>query len=302
MAERYSKTVLLGFIHIFLIVVTGNAQGDKNEKHMLVAMRMIGHQILLNAGDSSSRVLPIEDKKGRYKIKFDAAFQFNPDELVNTIDSVIKKTNIANRYIVEVNSCSTGEVVYSYEMGGPANVDIVPCGTRVPPKACYSIFISIFDEADPGLAKGASPGGQQNSFLSIALSVIAGVMLIGLFVYFRKKKQQPVIGDSEPVDPNMITIGNYRFDTVNSELLFENEKVELSAKESDLLLLLYNAVNTTVEREVMLKNIWRDDGDYIGRTLDVFISKLRKKLEADANIRIINSRGIGYKLVLNGKH
>ena len=127
-------------------------------------------------------------------------------------------------------------------------------------------------------------------------------MLIGLFVYIRKKKRKPLKDDSGPVDPNMISIGNYRFDTLNSELLFENQKTELSAKESDLLLLLYHAVNTTVEREVILKDIWADDGDYIGRTLDVFISKLRKKLEDDTNVKIVNIRGIGYKLVLNGKH
>ena len=154
MAERFFKTALLIFIPVFLLTITGNAQVDHDEQHMLVSMRMIGHQILLNAGDSTSRVLPIEKKSGRYKIQFDAAFQFNPDELVNTIDSVVKKTNIANRYIVAVNTCATEEVIYSYEMGGPVNADIVPCGSRVPPKACYSIFISIFDKTDPGLGKG----------------------------------------------------------------------------------------------------------------------------------------------------
>jgi hypothetical protein len=60
-----------------------------------------------------------------------------------------------------------------------------------------------------------------------------------------------------------------------------------------------SSVNATVERDDILKSVWGDDGDYVGRTLDVFISKLRKKLEADSNIKIINIRGIGYKLVLN---
>ena len=147
--------------------------------------------------------------------------------MVNTIDSVVKKTNIANRYIVAVNTCATEEVIYSYEMGGPVNADIVPCGSRVPPKACYSIFISIFDKTDPGLGKGTSPGKVPNSFLTASLSFIAVLMLIGLFVYIRKKKRKPLKDDSGPVDPNMISIGIYRFDTLNSELLFENQKTEL---------------------------------------------------------------------------
>jgi len=60
---------------------------------------------------------------------------------------------------------------------------------------------------------------------------------------------------------------------------------------------LPNAVNTTVEREVILNIVWGDEGDYVGRTLDVFISKLRKKLEVDSSIKIVNIRGVGYKLV-----
>ena len=97
----------------------------------------------------------------------------------------------------------------------------------------------------------------------------------------------------------MISLGAYQFDKRNSELLFENRSVDLTSKEAELLLLLYDAVNTSVEREVILNRVWGDEGDYVGRTLDVFISKLRKKLEADSSVKIVNIRGIGYKLVLN---
>ncbi|MBT8195742.1 MAG: winged helix-turn-helix domain-containing protein, partial [Bacteroidia bacterium] len=70
-------------------------------------------------------------------------------------------------------------------------------------------------------------------------------------------------------------------------------------KEADLLLLLYNSANTTVERETILIRVWGNDGDYVGRIMDVFISKLRKKLEADTSVKIVNIRGIGYKLVMD---
>ena len=62
--------------------------------------------------------------------------------------------------------------------------------------------------------------------------------------------------------------------------------------------MLYEKLNETVEKEVILKEVWGDEGDYVGRTLDVFISKLRKKLEADPNVKIVNIRGVGYKLVV----
>ena len=92
-------------------------------------------------------------------------------------------------------------------------------------------------------------------------------------------------------------IGASKFDQKNRALSFENNSVELSNKEAELLYLLCTAANTPVAREVILQNVWGDEGDYVGRTLDVYISKLRKKLEADTSVKIVNIRGIGYKLV-----
>ena len=54
-----------------------------------------------------------------------------------------------------------------------------------------------------------------------------------------------------------------------------------------------------MEREVLLNKVWGDQGDYVGRTLDVFISKLRKKLEADPHVKIVSIRGVGYKMVID---
>ncbi len=82
-------------------------------------------------------------------------------------------------------------------------------------------------------------------------------------------------------------------------LRYQNQIIELSSKETDLLAILLKFVNETVERDVILNVVWGDEGDYIGRTLDVFISKLRKKIEADDSLKIVNIRGIGYKLVVN---
>jgi DNA-binding response OmpR family regulator len=58
-------------------------------------------------------------------------------------------------------------------------------------------------------------------------------------------------------------------------------------------------MDETIEREKILNVVWGDEGDYVGRTLDVFISKLRKKFSGDENVKIINVRGVGYKLMLS---
>jgi len=80
-------------------------------------------------------------------------------------------------------------------------------------------------------------------------------------------------------------------------LIYKGDIIELSSKETDLLFLLFNHKNKVMTRENILQIVWGDEGDYIGRTLDVFISKLRKKLAKDPNVKIVNVRGIGYKLI-----
>ena len=103
------------------------------------------------------------------------------------------------------------------------------------------------------------------------------------------------------MNPNLIPMGSSWFDEKNMVLLFGDNKVELSHKEGELLSLLYASANLPVEREEILKKIWGDDGDYVGRTLDVFISKLRKKLEPENDVKIVNIRGVGYKLLLGAQ-
>ncbi len=290
---------IVSIILYSIILLAGPActRVDTNERHILVSMRMIGHSILHNSGDSSSRVLPVKKEADRYKIQFESEFQFIPEKLAATIDSVVKKTGLAKSYIAEVEECKTGELVYSFEIRNPSGADIVPCGSRTMGRACYNIYITILDAGESSLTAGLYAGFVQVNYLLVFLLLTIALILTGTFLYVKKKTQKPLI---KPADPNIIAIGGYLFDRTNSKLLADNQSVELSSRESELLFLLYNAANTTVERDVILKNIWKDEGDYIGRTLDVFISRLRKKLESEPGVKIVNVRGVGYKLVLNG--
>jgi len=263
---------------------------------------MIGHEVLLSIGDSTTRILPIEKVDDRYKISFASPIQFNPDDLVAIINEVVTETKMAKTYLVEVEDFSTSEVVYAYRMGEALDIDAVACKSRDLPIGHYNLLITIL-EADTSLwpmasvpigpsDKLTSEAGQEN-YSMIALLMIPFSLLIAVLFFFWKK------GYRFRPDPGAILIGEYLFDRRNMELSLQDEKTELTSKEADLLFLLHSSANATVEREVMLKVVWGDEGDYVGRTLDVFISKLRKKLEADPSVRIANIRGVGYKLILN---
>ena len=93
-------------------------------------------------------------------------------------------------------------------------------------------------------------------------------------------------------------IGAYNFDARNQTLQFKKENaVTLTHRESQLLLELVNAKNEVLERSDILNKLWGNDDFFNGRSMDVFISKLRKKLSADPSVQIINVRGFGYKLI-----
>ncbi|MCF0181301.1 MAG: response regulator transcription factor [Muribaculaceae bacterium] len=92
-------------------------------------------------------------------------------------------------------------------------------------------------------------------------------------------------------------IGKFTFDT-QRQVLFTDEKSEpLTTKESELLSLLCAHVNEILERNFALKTIWIDDNYFNARSMDVYITKLRKKLKDDPDIQIINIHGKGYKLI-----
>lgn len=92
-------------------------------------------------------------------------------------------------------------------------------------------------------------------------------------------------------------IGQYLFDTQNQFLKKGNKKKKLTTKESELLKLLCNNMNKVLERNFTLRTIWIDDNYFNARSMDVYITKLRKYLKDDPSIQIINVHGKGFKLI-----
>lgn len=100
---------------------------------------------------------------------------------------------------------------------------------------------------------------------------------------------------AEPFN-KIISIGKFIFDSSNMTLKFENTERGLTRKESSLLKLLCVNRNNLLPREVAMVKIWGENDYFIGRSMDVFITKLRKYLKPDPNVKISNVHGIGFKL------
>ncbi len=282
------------YITILLLSFSNPCFSQKavEDQQIEVALRTVGHEFLMCLGDSTSRIMPVvKEDNNRYRIRFEHELAFSPDDLVNVANEVMEKYDIASSYIVAVEECSSSEVVYIYEMN-KMQPELAPCRSRDLPKSCYNLVVTLYNNTDSSMSKdlyvySKDKGGKANG-LFIVLVGLALFFSIYLF-YIKKRKEEST--------NSLIRVGQYRFDLNNTRLVLKDKVIELTQKEADLLLLLCESFNNTVEREKILNKVWGDEGDYVGRTLDVFISKLRKKLEADPEIKIVNIRGVGYKLV-----
>ena len=276
------------------------AKDSRNEQQINLLMRTIGHEVMLAHGDSTSRVLPVKSEGEQYFIQFETEFTFQGVILIEAVDRIVKRTDLVRNYLVEMQECQSGQILYSYQVEGEVDLNTIPCGLRDQAKTCYVLRFLILENEKKSLFVEKefiqSLGGQPKTLSRItvfAFLPISILLFIGIGLYINKKKAK------RQTNTDLVYIGNYVFDSKNMTLSLSDQTIELSGKESSLLSFLYLSVNTTVGREEILRNVWGNEGDYVGRTLDVFISKLRKKLDNDPNVKIINIRGVGYRLVLD---
>ncbi|OJJ14280.1 two-component system response regulator [marine bacterium AO1-C] len=106
------------------------------------------------------------------------------------------------------------------------------------------------------------------------------------------------VGQNETIsEQQYFEVGSFSFDYGTQKLQRNGESKKLTSKEADLLKMLCEHKNQTLERSKALKKIWLDDNYFNARSMDVYITKLRKYLKSDENIQIVNVHGQGFKLI-----
>ena len=279
---KYVIALLLLVLISLVFFVNTNSDFDLSRREVL--LRRIGHEILLQSGDSTSRVLPIKKiAENEYQISFEKEFSFVTDSLVNTTKRLLAKDYQVTDYVVNVINCDNSSVAYGYAISKNKKEDILACVGRKQPIACYKINIKF------------KPSDVVTANYKYYLGGLAFLLLIG-FVFWKLKpqKQLPKIDNNK-----LFTFGSVVFDAQKRQLEINKETIDLTATETRLLLIFASSPNETIERSRLQKEIWEDEGVIVGRSLDMFISKLRKKLELDPNINIVVVRGKGYKLEVN---
>lgn len=268
---------------IYAVLCNENSDGFDFARREIL-LRKIGHELLLQSGDSTSRVLPLKKiSENEYQIRFENDFSFQPDSLVN-ITRRLLEDQFTTYYIVNVLNCGNSGVAYGYAISKDKKDDIVTCKGRTQPKSCYMINIKF---------KPTEIITAEHKYLLGSLSFLA----FAGFIFFKSLKSGKTLAENK--DKDIYNLGSILFDVRNRKLIINKNTIDLTVTETRVLLIFASSPNKTVERNRLQKEIWEDDGVIVGRSLDMFISKLRKKLECDPNINIVVVRSKGYKLEIN---
>ena len=280
------KEVFLGIQLLVLASILWSFYPQKKEvnnftERAKITLRQVGNQLLLSQKDSTSLVLPIKEiQENTFQISFQKDLGFEPNQLVAILKTNLEKGSISLNYIVEVKQCLDNEVAYSYQINADEEKTIIPCAGRNLPSKCYTIEVLFLRKS--------------NSKKNLLFYIL--IPLILAFIYWKSyvKKKQNYIHIKNTKEYK--TIGSFTFYPEQNKLVKKAKEIALSKKECELLEIFIANANKVVKREELTKRVWEDNGVIVGRSLDTYISKLRKKLQEDTSIKLINIHGIGYKL------
>ncbi|MDO1500579.1 winged helix-turn-helix domain-containing protein [Winogradskyella maritima] len=250
-----------------------------------VVLRQVGHELLLSENDSISRVKEVVQLTDtRFEIQFENSLAFDPANLETIASSVISKSNVPQDYLLEVVECDTDIIAYSFLIKAETSENIVPCGGRIVPKACYTIQV---------LFQGSMEKASDTIWFYILVLLQIGFLA---FVYISRYLDRH---NHHHHDDESFYLGEFMFLPNENKLIREAQEIQLSNKEVELLNIFTESINSIVKREELVKRVWEDHGVVVGRSLDTYISKLRKKLSTDPSIKISNVHGVGYKLEIS---
>ena len=288
--NTYLKCIFLRFAITTLFLGMLSCAKESNttfSETVKLALRDVGHNLLLASNDSTSVVKPVlEVGEWEYQLTFESPIIIQPDTLVTQIKASFDTAELPSNYLTEVAQCQDYEIAYSYAMQDNVENSIIPCSGRQLHENCYIITVKF--------TKLPSSSFYKNNWIYI---VLLGALGLIVFLFYKQKSKSKTFFTI--LDENNVTLGKFTFYPDQNKLITEAREISLSQKECQLLTLFMAQPNQVITRDELTKKVWEDNGVFVGRSLDTFISKLRKKLQEDPSIKLINIHGVGYKLELH---
>lgn len=291
--EIYSFGALAVIVFLTLFFPDSDEETDVFSKTVKISLREAGNQLLLSNQDSTTLILPvIELESWKFELSFQHGLSFEPGQLVSAMKTSFQKSGLPEHYIVEVIQCQDREVAYSYEMTANEQTTIIPCFGRILPEKCYTIEVN-FTDRKASLFSGKTP-------LYLLILALFGLLIFQFYGRRQtlKTKAMAEVYQADSKQP-YLSIGSFQFYPEQNKLVKAAIEISLSRKECELLAIFIASPNQIIKRDELTKKVWEDNGVIVGRSLDTYISKIRKKLSPDESVKLTNIHGVGYKLELN---
>lgn len=250
------------------------------KKQAHIAVRAIGDELLTHADDLSSPVQPVQElDEQTLRLSFKDPIPINPDSLSMLAVKHIN-SEIAQRAIINVLDAESGKIVYGFEINHLEPKEI-PCLGRLLPVSEYYVDTSLYGHKPLLLGLNAFTFGIISfTFLSIAL--------LG-FSFFKETIYKPT-------DNTIIQVKGIKLDLETNQIIFNDKKIKLTNKEAQIFSILFKNEGRLVSRDYLTQEVWLKQGVVTSRSLDMYISRLRKKVKDLSNAEILNQHGKGYIL------
>ncbi len=279
MLKTFSVRLFLIFFSLGTPIGLNASGTDDFSNKVNLALRQTADALLLHYDDSTS-VIPPVTQNGTNEFVLEMKNGFSYRELPHFLEKALKDYGIDQPYELMVRSCETGFLVLGYNRAA-AERDSVACGKRLPDIPCATIHVQFAPEEPK----------EEKNLAGLAWLLVPAAGLGGIFL-FRKKETHP---EETTVDDG-IKLGNYRFNAMNQKLILGDQDFNLTFRESKLLHHFAIHANEVLNRDDIMAAVWEDEGIVVGRSLDVFISRLRKILKADESVSIKTVHGVGYRM------
>lgn len=261
---------------------------ERFEEKVNLALRRTGHHLLLASGDSISRIPAVKKlNTDTYIVQLSKPFDYN--RLPSLLQESFDLHGIKNNYDVAVMDCKTNELQLGYNFLDYSKSKEVACVGREQIMSCYNVKVTF----------SAPENSPKSNPMWWTLGI--GLTFIGISYALWKRKAAPAslteAQEEQSIEQSARQhFGKSSMDVENQLLYSANTQHNLTFREAKLLHLFIKHQNQVLERDFILKSVWEDEGVTVGRSIDVFVSRLRKLLQEDSSLKIAAVHGVGYRL------
>ncbi len=269
----------------------GLSNSPRFAEQVNLALRRTAHQLLIGNGDTLSGIPPVEQSDSTvFLIRVDSLFDY--DKLPPLLQESLTIYGINQAYEVAIVNCNDGQIQLGYSYLDLSGKTGVPCRGRQQQAGCYLLKVSFL------------PSQTEHTTGEKWWFVFTGCLLAGLgLIVWRKSatvaapREENYLMDKSS---QSLKFGKTALD-VSQLLLYTGDQVHnLTYREAKLLNLFATHQNEILDRDFILASVWEDEGVTVGRSIDVFVSRLRKLLRPDTSIKIAAVHGIGYRMEITG--